>query len=358
MAPGHTVVEPLCRLSSSTGHEFGIIRIMATIPLRKVTLQLCPDDLAHVRFAFSPLWECVAAFRAWGDPSRHALFLPWMTRIGPAVSGRDWEPLVSLALVPRGTIPDFLSPPPTTPLPRLNQELATLRRSSPAVVRAEIEIAYPRGWPRALRQAFVDPQAFLTKLVATLEEFWQRAIAPDWPLLRAKLEAEVLFRARALALGGAEALFKGIHRDVNYESECLTIRTDSYWDGKKRKRGILLVPSIFSWPDVFLTVRPPWRPTLTYTSRGVADLWSNTSQPTTRAAHPLLGRTCTKLIMVLKTPQSTMETAAALGLSPAAASEQITRLCRAGMLERTRIGRRVFYALNPRGRALVAALEA
>ena len=331
---------------------------MATAPLRKVTLKLCPDDLAHVRFAFSPLWECVAAFRAWGDPSRHALLLPWLTRIRPAVSGLDWEPLTSLALVSRGTIPDFLAPPPTTPLPRFSEELASLRRSSPEVVRAEIEIAYPRGLPRTLRQALVDPGAFLSKVVTALQEFWRRAIAPDWPVLRSKLEAEVLFRARALALGGADALFKGIHRDVSYESGCLTIRTDSYWDGKKRRRGILLVPSIFSWPDVFLTVRPPWRPTITYTSRGVADIWRDAGQPTTRTADQLLGRTCTKVIVALKSPQSTIETAAALRLSPAAASEQITRLWRAGILERTRIGRRVFYALNPKGHALLAALEA
>lgn len=330
---------------------------MATAPLRQVTLRLSPGDLAHVRFAFSPLSECVAAFRAWGDPSRHALLLPWMTRIRPAVSGLDWEPLASLALVPRGTIPDFLSPPPTTPLPRFSEELASLRQSPPEIVRAEIEIAYPGTLPRALRHALMDPQTFLSKVIAVLEEFWRRAIAPDWPLLRAKLEAEVLFRARALALGGPEALFKGIHRDVSYESGRLTIRTDSYWDGKKRRRGILLVPSIFSWPDVFLTVRPPWRPTITYTSRGVADIWSDARQPSSATAQQLLGRTCTRVITSLKSPQSTIETAAALRLSAAAASEQITRLWRSGLLERTRIGRRVFYALNPKGRALLAALE-
>lgn len=38
-----------------------------------------PADRAYVRFAYSPLWECVAAFRAWMDPGRHALLLPWMS---------------------------------------------------------------------------------------------------------------------------------------------------------------------------------------------------------------------------------------------------------------------------------------
>jgi len=348
------------RLLTSPFHPrngFGIIRIMPTPLLHKVTLKLCAEDLAHVRFAFSPLWECVAAFRAWADPSRHALLLPWMTRVRQRLSGVDWELLASLASVSRGTIPDFLSPPPSTPLPRFSEEIAGLRRTPAHVVRAEMEIAFPRGVPRGLRFAVDDPKAFLLRVTALLEEFWDRALAPDWPLLRSKLEAEVLFRSRALALGGADALFKGIHRDIRYEGGFLTVRTDSYWDGKKRKRGILLVPSIFSWPDVFLTVRPPWRPTIAYTSRGVAQVWSGDEHKTSSGAYQLLGRTCARVIAKLKSPQTTIETATALRLSTAAASEQITRLWRSGILDRTRIGRRVFYALNPKGRALLAALE-
>jgi len=347
----------LLTLPFNLSNGFGIIRTMATPLTHKVRLKLSAEDLANVRFAFSPLWECVAAFRAWLDPSRHALLLPWMTRVRTRLDGVDWEPVVSLASVSRGTIPDFLSPPPSTPLPRFSEELASLRRTPDHVVRAEMAIAFPRGVPRSLRSAVEDPKGFLLKVATLLEEFWNRALAPDWPLLRSKLEAEVLFRSRALALGGADALFKGIHRDIRYEHGCLTIRTDSYWDGEKRKSGILLVPSIFSWPDVFLTVRPPWRPTIAYTSRGVAQVWSDEGHRTSNGAHQLLGRTCARIITVLKSPQTTIETATALRLSSPAASEQITKLWRAGILERTRIGRRVFYALNPKGRALLAALE-
>jgi len=330
---------------------------MATAPLRTVTLKLSSEDLAQVHFAFSPLWECVAAFRAWADPSRHALLLPWMTRVRQKLSGVDWEPLSSLALISRGAIPDFLAPPPTTPLPRFSEELAGLRRTPADLVRAEIAIAFPKGLPHTCRAAVTDPRVFLIKVAALLQEFWNRALAPDWPLLRSKLEAEVMFRARALALGGPDALFRGMHRDISYAHRSLTIHTDSYWDAKKRKRGLLLVPSIFSWPDVFLTVRPPWQPTIAYTSRGVAEIWGDGGRKTSGGAYKLLGRTCGKLIPMLRSPQTTIETAAVLGLSTAAASEQITRLRQAGLLERTRIGRRVFYALNPKGRALLAALE-
>jgi len=176
--------------------------------------------------------------------------------------------------------------------------------------------------------------------------------------LRSKLEAEVLFRARALALGGVEALFEGIHRDVSYEKSSLTVHENSYWDGKKRERGITLVPSIFSWPDVYLTVRPPWNPTIYFTSRGVAQLWNEEGRAAQNgAASELIGRTCAKIMVALQSPETTIEAAKALQLSTPAVSEQITKLWRCGCLDRTRIGLRVFYALNAKGRALLAALE-
>jgi uncharacterized protein DUF5937 len=330
---------------------------MLAAPLRKVTLRLDSSDLAYVRFAFSPLWECVAAFRAWMDPSRHALLLPWMTKIKPVASRVDWEPLSSLALVRRGTIPDFLAPPPSSPLPRLSDELANLRRVPAEVVRAETEIAYPDGIPHKLQAAMKKPSAFLARAADLLEEFWRRAVAPEWGLLRSTLESEVLFRARVLALGGPEELFKGMHRDLRYEDEQLTVQTDSYWDGKKRNRGLLLVPSIFSWPDVFLTVRPPWQPTITYTSRGVADLWSDTNHPTPEGLKRLIGVSCARVMARLQKPQTTTEIGAALNLSNAAASEQITKLWHAGILERTRIGRRVFYSLNESGTTMFTAFH-
>ena len=246
---------------------------------------------------------------------------------------------------------------PTSPFPRLSDELARLRRTPADVVRAEVEIAYPDGIPALLRPALQNPSRFLQAMASRLEEFWRRALAPDWGLVRSKLESEVLFRARALALGGLEELFKGMHRDLRYQNDKLTVQTDSYWDGKKRNRGILLLPSIFSWPDVFLTVRPPWQPTITYTSRGIADLWSDVGQATPDGLKRLLGDSRARVMSTLQKPQTTIEIAAGLKLSSAAASEQITKLWRAGILERTRIGRRVFYSLNEKGKAIFTAFH-
>src|SRR5215472_8814089 len=145
-------------------------------PLRRVTLSLKPADYSRVRFAFSPLSECIAGFRAWKDPSGHSLLLPWLTRISPALSGIDWRPLTALAVVPRGMIPDFLTPPPPTPVPRFSDELENLRKVPEAVLRAEVQIACPRGVPPELKPLLREPPALLNEIAFLLNEFWRRAI--------------------------------------------------------------------------------------------------------------------------------------------------------------------------------------
>lgn len=326
-------------------------------PLSRVNLTLKPADYTRVRFAFSPLWECVAGFRAWKDPSRHALLLPWLTRINWALSGVDWTPLTALALVPRGMIPDFLVPPPATSSPKFTEELATLRKVPEAVLRAEIKIAYPRGVPDELKSLFREPSTLLNRVALLLTEFWRRAIAPDWALIQSRLESEVLFRARALALSGFEGLFHDLHRSVHYKAGQLSIETISYWDGKLRKAGVLLVPSVFAWPDAFLTVRPPWQPTIVYPARGIAELWSTSEIPSPKGLSRVLGRPRAKILTRLQEPKTTKQLADSLQMSPASVSEQIMNLWYAGMLDRTRIGRNVFYVLSERGKIIFTLLE-
>ncbi|NEA23687.1 transcriptional regulator, partial [Actinomadura bangladeshensis] len=96
-----------------------------------------PDDVARVRFAFSPLWELVRSLRVLADPSGHALHLPWARTVRPRLRGLGLEPLFAV-VPPAGYIPDFLTPPPRTPLPDLGAELAVVRATPPAVVAAEL----------------------------------------------------------------------------------------------------------------------------------------------------------------------------------------------------------------------------
>jgi len=292
------------------------------------------------------------------NPSPPALLAPWRAQVSKILLDLDWSLLAHLALVRRGSIPDFLCPPPMTAMPTLKEELDTLRGSPDELVRAGVRIAYPDDLPACLLPAMHQPREFVRQLANLIEGFWQNAIAPHWALLRARLEGELLYRARTLALGGADELLAGLHRDVILQDGRLVVRTVSHWDGKKRNPGLLLVPSIFAWPDVFLTVRPPWRTAIMYPSRGIADLWERTASHCSKGLQQLVGHSCAKVISNLQVPKTTLEMSAAIGLSLAATSEQITKLREVGILERTRIGRRVFYSLNQRGMALLTSFNA
>lgn len=230
------------------------------------------------------------------------------------------------------------------------------------MVENETTTAYPEGVPEEVAAWLRSPETFVKALARLLDLFWRKAVAPVWPRLVARLEAEVLFRSRALALGGATALFHGLHPSVRYAGSgrggTLRIRARDRYDRTARGAGVLLVPSVFAWPDVYVVARPPWRPTLAYPARGVADLWSSAAPVGGRgAAATLLGARRASVLAHLVTPHTTLEVAHSLRLSPAAASAQITGLWRVGVASRTRVGRRVFYALNGSGRALKEVLD-
>jgi len=345
------------RFAQQTARHLSLARASTSGFQTHVNIRLQPEDLASVRFAISPLWECIAGFRAWMNPHPPALLLPWRAQVSKTLAEQDWSLLARLALVPRGSIPDFLCPPPVAPMPTLDQELDTLRGAPEDLVRAEVRAAYGGAVPPCLRRTMFQPREFLDRLADLIEEFWQKAIAPHWALLQARLEGEMLYRARTLAVGGVDELFAGLHEDVTLQDGRLVVRTVSHWDRGKRNPGLLLVPSVFAWPDVFLTVRPPWRTAIVYPSRGIADLWEHTSSSCSNGLQQLVGPSCAKVISNLQVPRSTLEMSAAIGLSPAATSEQITKLREVGILERTRIGRRVFYSLNQRGTALLASFN-
>src|SRR4029453_6211437 len=88
-----------------------------------IRVHVSPEDLAEIRFAFSPTWELVmSAMKALKNPAKHALPLPWFQAARTATEARNLRILFAL---PPGSqyVPDFVTPPPTTPFPELDEEL-------------------------------------------------------------------------------------------------------------------------------------------------------------------------------------------------------------------------------------------
>jgi DNA-binding HxlR family transcriptional regulator len=323
--------------------------------VRVIAMRMGADALAYVRFGISPLVETLRSVRVLADPASQALHLPWVAKARARTE--DLDLAVLLALQPGDAYsPDFVHPPPTSPLAEFEQELGRMAATPPAQVRREVERAYAgRSMPSALKAVVASPGPAVRRLAELLAEYWRRVLEPDWPRIRAVLEGDVLYRARRMADGGAQGLFGDLQPTVASSDGVLRIakRADGALD--LDERGLLLVPSVFVGPAVSALMDPAWQPALVYPARGAGMLWEPAAPATTEALAALIGRRRGAILTALDQPRSTAELGRRLGLSGSSVSQHLGVLERAGLIHRHRVGRVVLYMRTPAGEAVVSA---
>ena len=314
------------------------------------------EDLARTRFAISPMLELVHSLVALRDPAHAALHVPWLRSLSGRLDGLALEHAVVL-LPPRGFTPDFLTPPPSGPLGSIEDDFAALRATSAAQIRDEMRL-FASQHPRAsetVERWVAHPRREVGRLADLLESYWERAVRPVWPRVRAFLDADIAHRSRRLADGGPAALFAYLadgvtwgdrHVDVAVPRHEATIALGG--------RGLLLMPTAFSAVRPLVIDRAPWQPTLIYPARGIATLWED-AEPAPEGLARLLGATRATVLADLAAPRSTKEIAERLQISPANASHHLTALRDAGLVTGRREGRAVLYVRTSLGDALVAA---
>jgi DNA-binding transcriptional ArsR family regulator len=311
-----------------------------------------PEDVARIRFAFSPLWEAVMSLIVLRAPAAHTLHVPWIRAALPRVAGLDLSELFALVPV-RGPTADFLAPPPTSPLPEFTAELEAIRRTPPE--RVLVELGEVPGLSEAVAQRIrEDPASAIGRLADTLQAYWDLALAERWPHIHALLEADVLWRSRRLALGGARALFEDLHDTITWHGDRLSAADAFDYSGSLAGQGLLLVPTVMPWPDVRKLVEP-YQPTLAYPVQGIATLWEAGAPPAPNALSALVGRTRAALLTALAQPASTTHLAECLSLTPGAVSQHLSVLHDCGLVARSRVGRSVLYRRTHSGDMLLAA---
>ena len=319
-----------------------------------IELRFVADDLLRVRFATSQVQELLGAARALGDPSSHALHLPWIARAQVSLGGLDLAPLLELLADPY--TPDFLSPTASSPLGTLEDELALLRATSPAIVRRELDWLFEdRPRPPIAAALVDDPAAALAGLAALLHELWERTLADDWPRVRALLEGDVLYRARRLTENGIAGLLDDIHPLVRVSGDVIRVDKQHEETAELAGRGLLLVPSAFAWPDVLVTYDEPHQPTIVYPPRGIGLLWAAPEPPASPALAGVIGHSRARILADLDAPRSTSELARRLAASAGGVSTHLGALRHAGLVAAHRHGRVVLYARTDAGQALISA---
>ncbi len=230
------------------------------------------QDLVQTRFAFSALWETVASYRILRKPASAPLHLPWIRETQDVLQDMDMRLLDALILHSRGAYPDFLTPPPTTPLPNLRTELEHLVQVDPRRVQQDIDNVISHldsndpaidEWLEQLSPFQKHPQRALEELAETLWTYWQRTLEPHWARIQALLEANIMYRAKAFALYGPSKVFRDLHVNVGYSDQRLELKEYcNFEDIDLTGRELLLIPSVFMSRTVMLD--PPWQETMQY----------------------------------------------------------------------------------------------
>ncbi|NKZ02987.1 ArsR/SmtB family transcription factor [Actinomadura latina] len=314
-----------------------------------ISFGLGVEDLADTRFALSPLTETVLSLRVLREPGLQALHLPWRRSALARLDPRDVRSLTSLVGA-RLAMPDFLAPRPATFAPVFEDELSVVRRTPPEIVRRDMEAALVRDAPAddaaaaEVRDAACD----------LLRRHWRTAVEPVWPQMRLVLEADMTYRARRLAMGGARLLFADMHPNLRWEDGVLYIdKMIGRHHVAASGRGLLLMPAVFVHKPA-PPVHPGEPPSLAYPSRGVATLWTPPPAPDATALASLLGARRAALLDMLGEPLPTVGVARRLNVTPSAVSQHLRVLHAAGLLTRTRDGRHVLYRRSPLGDRLTA----
>lgn len=321
-------------------------------------LDVGTDDLLNSRFGVSPLGELSSLMRKLRRADRSRLPAEWAARLVPAFRRlrRETELDALSALNPPRYGAGFIAPPPASVAQSIADDLAQVRATPLRQARAEID--------KCLRDHAVDDPAVLAVLrdanvvgilADTLDVVWHELIGSDWPALRAVCERDVLHRAAALTRSGWAGAIDGLNPRVRWRDSGVEIthRADGRID--LAGAGLLLVPSVYVWPNVGVYTEPPWPHAVIYPARGIAALWEPAAAPPPEALAALLGRSRARLLLALDDPASTTQLAGTLGMVPGAVGDHLAVLLRAGVVSRARTGRSVLYQRTPLGDALTGA---
>jgi DNA-binding transcriptional ArsR family regulator len=325
-------------------------------------VDLSAEDLAATHFSISPLFETIEALRTLRDPGRHALHLPWVRWAEHELESAPLElPRVWPLLVEPYRQPEFLMPAPSSRLPDLDEELHQLCRTTPDQVRANLARTFARSQPPAARALTADPRRELRRISAEIENAFTRLVAPHWTRMRAVLDADIAHRARTLADGGAARMFEQLHSGVRWRADHLLFSDAAGIQNDPQVAtvgpgGLVLEPSVFIWPELYIKRQTVTRTTVRYPARGIGVLW--VPVPTApNAIAELIGQRRAQLLVLLRAPHTTAELAGRLRVTASAISQHLTVLRDAGLISTEPLGRQRLHMTNELGLRLLRQLS-
>lgn len=306
------------------------------------------SGLSAIRFGLSPLNELGLSLRALRDPARFPALLSWVRDVVAATSPRDLDVLRAL-VDDRLWVPDLLNPVPVSPLTRFDDELAALAATPLEAVDRDLDAVHAVR-PEALRGPAVEVRA---RLVDAVSRYWRTSFRTSWLRMRPVLDADIIFRGRAVSRDGLGGMLADLSPAVSFDGRyvSLALRDPRVRTLETGGAGLTLVPSLFTL-RVSSPVHDDAPPCVIYPARGAATLLEPVRPVADAAMVDLLGRTRATLLRALHEPTSSTELARQLGITASAVNQHLRVMHDAGLLTRARHGRSVLYLTSEVGAAL------
>lgn len=320
-----------------------------------IRLRLSPGDLERLRFAYSPLAEVAESLYILQCGAIPEVHRGWFEQIRPRLRHVDMEVLRAIVPAPRPHVASFLLAGAREPGTSIDAQLAIVADSPADRLRTDLEVVWRDELPPVTQRLLRHGGG--PRIAEALWQYWSVAVAPYWPHIRALLDADVAYRAARLARGGIEALLSDLHPGLQLAEHAITVRSHAGQEHQLAGSGLVLVPCVFAWPYVMADVGAGSAPTITYSPRGIGELWPSAELPARDgdALAALLGRSRAAILLGLALPKSTSDLARELGQSMPAVSAHLAVLRRAGLTTSWRSGRRVLYQRTPLATSVVAA---
>jgi DNA-binding transcriptional ArsR family regulator len=322
-----------------------------------ITIHIQPEDIADMRFGYSPLIDLVLSYRVYKRP--YPAFQWWVDAVHEQLVG---VPLPYMdAIITPSFGASFSVPVPDGSSRHIADDLDTLRQTTDAAIRQQLQWILTIEPLTPARQHFMDaPREALECLIREMGYYWDIALAPFWRQMMGVLENEILYRAKRFALDGAEQALDELGHNGTFTDGILTIEKTHFpflpSDYKLGGRGFQLVPTIFKG-HVGSHIRPDKRPLLMYGARATGLLQIENDVEPDESLQLLVGAARARVLNALHKPRHTQELARVLSLSASAVSQHLRRLQQAGMVESHRSGYYVYYRLTHRGEQLLELFE-
>ncbi|MDI3386077.1 winged helix-turn-helix domain-containing protein [Streptomyces sp. B-S-A8] len=328
------------------------------------------EDLARTTVAARPdvMWELTLSLHQLQASRPAARCRPWVGHVRDRLRGRGRPDLRGVlnrltALVPpRGSFPDFLTPPGQPPL---EDGLELIRSTRRRALAADLAAVFrTRERPLWVRQLADGDREGRRELARALAVYHRELVHPCLAGLDETLFAERAACGRRVLDGGVGRLLGTLSPTMRWAWPVLSADYPVDRDLRLGGRGITLVPSFFCVAPVTL-IDPELPPVLVYPARegerpgapgaGAGAGTRGRACAAVDGLAPVLGRTRALAIRALTHPCSTSELALRIGVSAASASRHATALRDAGLVTSTRLGGEVLHVATPLGAELAGA---